>query len=147
VPRNFRNQDISTRNKTADNPLIPTPPKRQTLKLQKQPITKRSSVRLAAKQRFKTGNNRDAISKAQKILPAKLNNSTAKNVGRSSSSNRADFDDSLEQMASIFTKPLPKKQMEAIVELINQDIVKTAKNKKKGRKVTPALKAVEVGES
>jgi hypothetical protein len=37
--------------------------------------------------------------------------------------------------------------MEAILELINQDIVKTAKNKKKGRKVTPALEAVDVGES
>jgi hypothetical protein len=131
---------------TPEPPLISTPPKRHTLKLQKQSITKRSSVRLAAKQRFKSGNNRDAISKAQKILLAKLNNSAAKDVARSSSSNRADFDDSLEQMASIFSKPLPKKHMEAILELINQDIVKTAKNKKKGRKVTPALKAVEVGE-
>jgi hypothetical protein len=66
-------------------PLIPTPPKRHTLKLQKQSITKRASVRLAAKHRFKSGNNRDAISKAQEILLAKLNNSAAKNVGRSKS--------------------------------------------------------------
>lgn len=50
------------------------------------------------------------------------------------------------KMASIFTKPLPKKHMEAILELINQDIAKTTKNKKKGRKVTPALKAGEVGD-
>jgi hypothetical protein len=53
-------------------------------------------------------------------------------------------------MASLFTKPLPKKQMEAIMELINQDMVKTAKikkNKKKGRKETAAINAVEVGES
>jgi hypothetical protein len=131
---------------TPEPPLISAPPKRHNLKLQKQSITKRSSARLAAKQRFKSGKHQDAISTAQKILLAKLNNSAAIEVARSSSSNRADFDDSLEQMASIFTKPLPKKHMEAILELINQDIAKTTKNKKKGRKVTPALKAGEVGD-
>jgi hypothetical protein len=33
--------------------------------------------------------------------------------------------------------------MEAIMELINQDNVKTAKNKKKGRKMATTIKAVE----
>jgi hypothetical protein len=119
---------------TPEPPLIPSPPKTHTLKTQNKSITRRSSVRLAAKKCFKTGNNRNAISKAQEIILAKLNNSAAKKVDCSSSSNCTDFDDSFEQMASHFTKPLSKKQMEAIMELINQENVKTTKNKKRGER-------------
>jgi hypothetical protein len=66
-------------------PLIPSPPKSSTttsshpLKFQNQPTTRRSSVRLATKKCIKTGSNRDAISKAQEIILAKLNNSAVKN--------------------------------------------------------------------
>jgi hypothetical protein len=87
---------IATITNTPEPPLIPSPPKTHSLKNQKQYITRRSSVRLAAKKCFKTGNNRDAISKAQEILLAKLNNSAAKKVDCSSSSNSTDFDDSFE---------------------------------------------------
>jgi hypothetical protein len=132
--------------KPPEPPLIPSPPQSHPLKPQKQSITRRSSVRLAAKKCIKTGRNRDAISKAQEIILAKLNNSTAKKVDCSSSSNCTNFDESFEHMASLLTKPLSKKQMDAIMELLNQDKVKTAKNKKKGRKVMLAFKTVEVGE-
>jgi hypothetical protein len=130
-------------------PLIPSLPKSNTtnsphtLKIQKQPITRRSSVRLAAKKNFKTGTNRDAISKAQEIIRAKLNNSVVKIPDGSISSDFADFDDSFEQIASLFTRPLTKNQMEAIMELINQDNVKAGKTKKKGRKVVPTIEAVK----
>jgi hypothetical protein len=137
-------------------PLIPSPPKSSTttsshpLKFQNQPTTRRSSVRLAAKKCIKTGSNRDAISKAQEIILAKLNNSAVKKIRFcskksycSSSSDFTDFDDSFEQIASLFTRPLSKKQMEAIMELINQDNVKAVKTKKKGRKVVPTIKAVK----
>jgi hypothetical protein len=130
-------------------PLIPSLPKSNTtnsphtLKIQKQPITRRSSVRLAAKKNFKTGTNRDAISKAQEIIRAKLNNSAVKIPDGSISSDFADFDDSFEQIASLFTRPLTKNQMEAIMELINQDNVKAGKTKKKGRKVVPTIEAVK----
>jgi hypothetical protein len=129
-------------------PLIPSPLKSSTttshpLKFQNQPTTRRSSVRLAAKKCIKTGSNRDAISKAQEIILAKLNNSTVKKSDCSSSSGFTDFDDSFEQIASLFTRPLSKKQMEAIMELKNQDNVKAVRTKKKGRKVVPAIKAVK----
>jgi hypothetical protein len=130
-------------------PLIPSLPKSNTtnsshtLKFQKQPTTRRSSVRLAAKKNFKTGTNRDAISKAQEIIRAKLNNSAVKIPDCSSSSDFTDFDDSFEQIASLFTRPLTKNQMEAIMELINQDNVKAGKTKKKGRKVMPTIEAVK----
>jgi hypothetical protein len=130
-------------------PLVPCPSKSNTttsshtLKFQKQPTTRRSSVRLAAKKNFKTGTNRDAISKAQEIIRAKLNNSAVKNPDCSSSSGFTDFDDSFEQIASLFTRPLTKNQMEAIMELINQDNVKAVKTKKKGRKVVPTIEAVK----
>jgi hypothetical protein len=136
-------------------PLIPSPPKSSTttsshpLKFQNQPTTRRSSVRLAAKKCIKTGSNRDAISKAQEIILAKLNNYAvkirfcSKKSYCSSSSGFTNFDDSFEQIASLFTRPLSKKQMEAIMELINQDNVKAVKTKKKGCKVVPAIKAVK----
>jgi hypothetical protein len=138
---------IATITKTPEPPLISSPPQSHPLKSQKQSITRRSSVRLAAKKCIKTGRNRDAISKAQEIILAKLNNSAVKKVDCTSSSKCSNFDESFEQMASLLTKPLSKKQMDAIMELLNQDKVKTAKNKKKGRKVMPAIKAVEVGEN
>jgi hypothetical protein len=69
---------IATITNRPEPPLIPSPPETHTLKTQKQSITRRSSVRPAAKKCFKTGNNRDAISKAQEIILAKLNNSAAK---------------------------------------------------------------------
>jgi hypothetical protein len=72
-------------------------------------------------------------------------NSAVKNVDCSSSSNCTNFDESFEQMTSLLTKPLSKKQMDAIMGLLNQDKVKTAKIKKKGRKVMPAIEDVEVG--
>lgn len=45
------------------------------------------------------------------------------------------------KIASLFTRPLTKCQMEAIMELINQDNVKAGKTKKKGRKVMPTAEA------
>jgi hypothetical protein len=136
---------IATITKTPEPPLISSPPQPHLLKSQKQPATRRSSVRLAAKKCIKPGRNRDAISKAQEIILAKLNNSAVKKVDCSSSSNCSNFDESFEQMTSLLTKPLSEKQMDAIMELLNQDKVKTAKNKKKGRKVMPAIEDVEAG--
>jgi hypothetical protein len=130
-------------------PLIQSLPKSNTAKsphtskFQKQTINRRSSLRLAAKKNFKTGTNRDAISKAQEIIRAKLNNSAVKIPDCSISSDLTDFDDSFEQIASLFTRPLTKNQMEAIMELINHDNVKTGKTKKKDRKVVPTIEAVK----
>jgi hypothetical protein len=122
---------IATITKTPEPPLISSPPQSLPLKSQKQPTTRRSSVRLAAKKCIKPGHNRDAISKAQEIILAKLNNSAVKNVDCSSSSNCTNFDESFEQMTSLLIKPLSKKQMDAIMGLLNQDKVKTAKIKKR----------------
>jgi hypothetical protein len=122
---------IATITKTPKPPLISSPPQSLSLKSQKQPTTRRSSVRLAAKKCIKPGHNRDAISKAQEIILAKLNNSAVKNVDCSSSSNCTNFDESFEQMTSLLIKPLSKKQMDAIMGLLNQDKVKTAKIKKR----------------
>jgi hypothetical protein len=67
-------------------PLIPSPPKSSTtithpvMGVQNQPTTRRSSVRLAAKKIMNFESNRDAISKAQEIILAKLNNSAAKKL-------------------------------------------------------------------
>jgi hypothetical protein len=136
---------IASITKTPEPPLISSLPQPQLLKSQKQPTTRRSSVRLAAKNCIKPGRNRDAISKAQEIILAKLNNSAVKKVDCFSSSTCSNFGESFEQMTSLLTKPLSKKQMDAIMELLNQDKVKTAKNKKKGRKVMPAIEDVEAG--
>lgn len=82
-------------------------------------FTKRSSVRLAAKKKFMMGRS-SAITKAQDILLAKLNNTATnqnQNLTASCSSNQGN---TFEQIARLFTRPLAKEQMEAIMELVNQ---------------------------
>jgi hypothetical protein len=84
------------------------------------------------------GRSRDAISKAQDILIAKLNN-TATNQKQnqiSTASCSSNQDNSFEQIARLFSRPLTKEQMEAIMELVNQGIEKTG-HKRRGRKVAP----------
>jgi hypothetical protein len=101
-------------------------------------FTKRSSIRLAAKKKIMMGRSRDAISKAQDILIAKLNN-TATNQKQnqiSTASCSSNQDNSFEQIARLFSRPLTKEQMEAIMELVNQGIEKTGHNRR-GHKVAP----------
>jgi hypothetical protein len=101
-------------------------------------FTKRSSIRLAAKKKIMMGRSRDAISKAQDILIAKLNN-TATNQKQnqiSTGSCSSNQDNSFEQIARLFSRPLTKEQMEAIMELVNQGKEKTG-HKRRGRKVAP----------
>jgi hypothetical protein len=100
---------------------------------------KRSSGRLAAKQKLKIGGSRDAISKAQEILIAKLNNSAAIQYQCSSASTSNNHVNFIEQIESLFSKPLNKDQMEAIMELANQGKKKKG-SRSRGSKVLP-LKA------
>jgi hypothetical protein len=100
---------------------------------------KRSSGRLAAKQKLKIGGSRDAISKAQEILIAKLNNSAAIQYKCSSASTSNNHVNLTEQIESLFAKPLNKEQMEAIMELANQGKGKKG-SRSRGSKVSP-LKA------
>jgi hypothetical protein len=100
---------------------------------------KRSSSRLAAKQRLNVGGSRDAISKAQEILIAKLNNSAAIQYQGSSASTSNNHVNSFEQIEGLFSRPLSKDQMEAIMELANQGKGKKG-SKLRGCKVAP-LKA------
>jgi hypothetical protein len=99
---------------------------------------KRSSIRLAAKKKTMMGRSRDAISKAQDILIAKLNNTATnqKQNQNSIASCSSNQDNSFEQIARLFSRPLTKEQMEAIMELVNQGVEKTG-HKRRGRKVTP----------
>jgi hypothetical protein len=101
-------------------------------------FTKRSSIRLAAKKKIMMGHSRDAISKAQDILIAKLNNAATnqKQNQTSTASCPSNQDNSFEQIARLFSRPLTKEQMEAIMELVNQGKEKTW-HKRRGRKVAP----------
>jgi hypothetical protein len=94
---------------------------------------------LAAKQKLKIGGSRDAISKAQEILIAKLNNSAAIQYQCSSTSTSNNHVNLTEQIESLFSKPLNKEQMEAIMELANQGKGKKG-SRSRGSKVSP-LKA------
>jgi hypothetical protein len=101
-------------------------------------FTKRSSIRLADKKKIMMGCSRDATTKAQDILIAKLNNAATnqKQNQISTASCSSNQDNSFEQIARLFTRPLTKEQMEAIMELVNQGKEKT-RHKRRGRKVAP----------
>ena len=85
------------------------------------------------------GGSRDAISKAQEILIAKLNNYTTiqyQCLSASTSNNHINF---IEQIEGLFSKPLNKDQMEVIMELANQGKGKKG-SRSRGNNVSP-LKA------